>query len=46
MEIREAVYADLSVLQRLGGMHQVAETAYVTATQTTKLWVMKKDIND
>lgn len=28
------------------GMHQVAETAYVTATQTTKLWVMKKDIND
>ena len=28
------------------GMHQLAETAYVTATQTTKLWIMKKDIND
>lgn len=27
-------------------MHQVAETAYVTATQTTPLWIMKKDIND
>ncbi|CAM3637624.1 GNAT family N-acetyltransferase [Rahnella bruchi] len=28
------------------GMQQMAETAYVTATQTTKLWVMIKDIND
>ncbi|WP_047607785.1 GNAT family N-acetyltransferase [Rahnella aquatilis] len=28
------------------GMHRVAETAYITATQTTKLWIMKKDIND
>lgn len=28
------------------GMHQVCENTYVTATQTTKLWVMKKDIND
>ncbi|MCX2946287.1 GNAT family N-acetyltransferase [Rahnella aquatilis] len=28
------------------GMHCVAETAYVTATQTTRLWIMKKDIND
>lgn len=28
------------------GMRQVAETAYITATQTTPLWIMKKDIND
>lgn len=28
------------------GMHQVIESAYVTETQTTKLWIMKKDIND
>lgn len=28
------------------GMYQAAETAYVTTTQTTKLWIMKKDIND
>jgi ribosomal protein S18 acetylase RimI-like enzyme len=28
------------------GMHQVIESAYVTETQTTKLWIMKKDIDD
>ncbi|AYA07421.1 MULTISPECIES: GNAT family N-acetyltransferase [Rahnella] len=28
------------------GMHLAAETTYVTATQTTRLWIMKKDIND
>lgn len=28
------------------GMHQVTENTYVTATQTTRLWIMKKEIND